>query len=91
MNISLKTPLRTGTLAFGLTTLLSACGAQQPQSTASRDLVSGVTSSNGGGMVPANYSSFLTRTGASGPTFDTGNMAYPEPLPQGNLGTTRVP
>ena len=75
-------------MAFGLATL-AACAAEQPQSTISRDLVSGVTSSNGGGMVPANFSS-LDRATASSRTFDTGTMAYPTPLPQGNLTSTRV-
>jgi hypothetical protein len=27
----------------------------------------------------------------SGPTSDEGSMAYPAPLPQGNIDTTRVP
>jgi hypothetical protein len=90
MNVSPKKSVRTGVIAFGLAALLSACATEQPQSTVSRDLVSGITSNNGGGMVPADYSSFPTSTGAKRPTFGTGNMAYPEPLPQGNLVTTRV-
>ena len=75
--------------ACGLAIVLSACGAEQPQSTVSRDLVSGVTSNNGGGMVPANFGS-VSAANVSDRTFDTGNMAYPEPLAQGNLNTTRT-
>ncbi len=90
MNVVSRSPVRSGMLASGLATILAACAAEQPQSTASRGLVSGITSSNGGGMMPANYSSFRTGTGGSGSTFDTGNMAYPPPLPQGNLGVTQV-
>jgi hypothetical protein len=41
-------------------------------------------------MVPANFSTF-GNTGAGSPTFDTGSMAYPAPLPQGDLRTTRTP
>jgi hypothetical protein len=39
----------------------------------------------------------LIVAGCSSPTlpaarsFDTGNMAFPQPLPQGNVATTRVP
>ena len=69
--------------------ILSGCAAEQPQSTVSRDLVSGVISSNGGGMAPANLGS-IAATGVSGRTFDTGNMAFPDLLPQGDLVRTRT-
>jgi hypothetical protein len=49
--------VRTVLMASGLALALAACAAEQPQSTVSRNLVSGVTSSNGGGMQPANFGS----------------------------------
>ena len=33
----------------------AGCAEERPQSTVSRGLVSGVTSSNGGGMAPADF------------------------------------
>ena len=42
------------TFAFALI----GCAEERPQSTVSRELGSGVTSSNGGGMAPANFGSF---------------------------------
>ena len=45
-------------IAFGIGLGLVGCAAEQPQSTVSRDLESGVTSSNGGGMTPANFGTF---------------------------------
>jgi hypothetical protein len=69
--------------------MVFGCAESQPQSTVSRQLGSGVTSSNGGGMAPANFGSF-GNTGASNPAFDTGSMAFPAPLPQGNLRSTRT-
>ena len=42
-------------MASGLALGLAACAAEQPQSSESRGLVSGVTSSSGGGMQPANF------------------------------------
>lgn len=75
-------------VASGLALMLAACASGSPDPSIPRDL-SGVTSSSGGGMVPANFGTFGANTPASR-TFDTGNMAYPEPLPQGNLSTTRV-
>ena len=79
-----------GLMISGLALMLSGCAAEQPQSTVSRNLGSGVTSSNGGGMPPANFGTFGPTTVGRGPP-DTGNMAYPAPLPQGDLRTTRVP
>ncbi len=38
------------------------CAAERPQSTVTRGLDSGVTSSNGGGMAPSNYGNVTTRT-----------------------------
>ena len=37
------------------------CAAEKPQSTVSRGLDSGVTSSNGGGMAPSNFGNISTR------------------------------
>jgi hypothetical protein len=81
--------LRTVLTASSLALALAACTSVQPQSAVSRELSSGVTSSNGGGMVPANFSTFGAST-PGGRSFDTGNMAYPEPLAQGALQRTRV-
>jgi hypothetical protein len=89
MKLCSTAAVRGALMACGLAVTLWGCAAEQPQSSVSRGLVSGVTSSNGGGMAPANFSTFGS-TPPSGPTFDTGNMAYPAPLPQGNLGVTRV-
>jgi hypothetical protein len=75
-------------IASSVALMLAACTSGQPDSSIPRG-VSGVTSSSGGGMVPANFSTFDPNS-PTGRNFDTGNMAYPEPLPQGNLGTTRV-
>ncbi len=77
-------------VACGLAIALMGCATTQPQSTVSRDLDSGVTSNNGGGMMPANFGSYAP-TQTSARTFDTGNMAYPEPLRQGTYNTTRLP
>ncbi len=40
---------------------LVGCAAEVPQSTQSRALNSGVTSNNGGGMVPANFGNVTTK------------------------------
>jgi hypothetical protein len=37
---------------------LAACAAERPQETVDRRVGSGITSSNGGGMAPANFSTF---------------------------------
>lgn len=42
-------------------------------------------------MAPARFGTLSPVRAGSGPTLDTGNMAYPAPLPQGNLQTTRTP
>jgi hypothetical protein len=34
---------------------MAGCAHEQPQSTVSRGLESGITSNNGGGMAPANF------------------------------------
>lgn len=90
MNRFSAAAVRGALVPCGLAIVLLGCAASQPQSTVSRGLVSGVTSNNGGGMEPANFSTFGA-TGASSPMFDTGSMAYPAPLPQGDLRTTRTP
>ncbi len=40
---------------FGLAFVMAGCAHEQPQSTVSRGLESGITSNNGGGMAPANF------------------------------------
>ncbi len=40
---------------------LSGCAAEKPQSSESRNLNSGVTSNNGGGMAPANFGTVTTK------------------------------
>ena len=75
-------------IASSVALTLAACTSGQPDSSIPRG-VSGVTSSSGGGMVPANFGTFGPNS-PTGRSFDTGNMAYPDPLPQGDLGTTRV-
>jgi len=80
--------VRVALIASSVTLTLAACAPQQPDPSIPR-AASGVTSSSGGGMVPANFSTFGSGAPAAR-TPDTGNMAYPDPLPQGNLGTTRV-
>ena len=89
MNLRPTAVVRAALMAASTSLLLSACAGVQPQSTVSRDLVSGVTASNGGGMEPTRFGTFGSAS-ASSPTFDTGSMSYPEPLPQGNLRSTRV-
>lgn len=61
MQINLGSKLRPALVACGFGLLLAACAAEQPQSTVSRNLDSGVTSSNGGGMQPGNFSGTTTR------------------------------
>ena len=41
---------------------LAACSTEKPQSTVTRGVDSGVTSSNGGGMAPTNYGRVSTQT-----------------------------
>ncbi len=53
LNVSLRAALVVGGLAFAV----AGCGYTTPQSTVSRNLDSGVTSNNGGGMAPANFGS----------------------------------
>ena len=61
MTASSVSTIKAALLASGVAMALVACAAEQPQSTVSRNLGSGVTSSNGGGMMPANF-------GTLGPT-----------------------
>ena len=53
--------LRAALAVCGLGLMLAGCADAQPQSSVSRDLNSGVTSSNGGGMQPANFGGVVTR------------------------------
>ena len=49
------TAVRAAVMACGIALALVGCADVQPQSTMSRNLDSGVTSSYGGGMAPANF------------------------------------
>ena len=51
------TALRAAVVACGIALTLVGCADERPQSTISRNLDSGVTSSYGGGMAPANFGS----------------------------------
>ena len=53
---SIRYGVVSGVLALGLV----GCAAERPQSTVSRNLDSGVTASNGGGMAPSNFGNFST-------------------------------
>lgn len=51
-------------MSCGIAIGVVGCAAERPQSTVSRGVDSGVTSSNGGGMAPSNYGTVSTRTTA---------------------------
>lgn len=51
-------------MSCGIAVGVVGCAAEKPQSTVSRGVDSGVTSSNGGGMAPSNYGNVSTRTTA---------------------------
>ena len=55
MAVGSKAILRAVLIACGVGATLGGCAQEQPQSTVTRGLDSGVTSSNGGGMAPANF------------------------------------
>jgi hypothetical protein len=56
--IACSTPaVRVAVMACGIALTLVGCAEERPQSTISRNLDSGVTSSYGGGMPPANFGS----------------------------------
>jgi len=61
MTVRSVSMIQAALIACGVGVALVGCAAEQPQSTVSRNLGSGVTSSNGGGMMPANF-------GTLGPT-----------------------
>ena len=58
MQVRSMTALRAAVMACGLALTLIGCAEERPQSTVSRNLDSGVTSSDGGGMAPANFGTF---------------------------------
>ena len=89
MSLCSTAAVRGALTACGLALMVFGCAESQPQSTVSRELGSGVTSSNGGGMAPANFGS-VGSAGVSNPTFDTGSMAFPAPLPQGDFRRART-
>ena len=44
-------------ISLAVVAAVTGCSAEKPQSTVSRNLDSGVTANNGGGMAPANFGS----------------------------------
>ncbi len=60
MQANLGSTVRAALIVCGFGLCLAACSAAQPQSTVSRNLDSGVTSSSGGGMEPGNFSTITT-------------------------------
>lgn len=58
MSYRLMDTIRIAMLPCTIGSVLIGCAAEQPQSSQDRALVTGVTNSNGGGMPPANFSTF---------------------------------
>ena len=58
MNLCSRSTVQSACLAGAIGLALVGCAAERPQSSQDRALVTGVTNSNGGGMAPANFSTF---------------------------------